>query len=83
MLHKSGYKDKHTAHGFRSLASSVLHEQGNFKIDAIEAQLAHKIQGVRGIYMRANFKLERLELLNWYSNWLENKHNEIPIKARQ
>lgn len=70
LLHKSGYKDKHTAHGFRSLASSVLHEQGNFKIDAIEAQLAHKVQGVRGVYMRASFKAERRELMHWYSEWL-------------
>nr|WP_193786942.1 tyrosine-type recombinase/integrase [Legionella feeleii] len=70
LLHNAGYKNRHTAHGFRSLASSVLHEQGNFKSDAIEAQLAHKIQGVRGIYLRADFKTERRELMNWYSSWL-------------
>lgn len=70
LLHKTGYKKTHTLHGFRSLASSVLHEQGHFRSDAIEAQLAHKVQGVRGVYLRADFKKERKELMNWYSNWL-------------
>lgn len=72
LLHNSGYKDRHTLHGFRSLASSVLHEQSNFKTDAIEAQLAHKVQGVRGVYLRADFKKERRALMCWYSNWLSN-----------
>lgn len=49
LLHSSGYKNRHTLHGFRALASTVLHEQSNFRTDAIEAQLAHKIQGVRGV----------------------------------
>lgn len=61
LLYNAGYKNRHTAHGFRSLASSVLHEQGNFRADAIEAQLAHKVQGVRGKYLstskKANFFL--------------------------
>jgi len=70
LLHNAGYKNRHTAHGFRSLASSVLHEQSNFRTDAIEAQLAHKIQGVRGVYMRSEFKQERRELMLWYSHWL-------------
>lgn len=72
LLHSSGYKDRHTLHGFRALASTVLHEQGHFRSDAIEAQLAHKVQGVRGVYLRADFKQERRELMNWYSNWLAN-----------
>ncbi len=70
LLHNAGFKNKHTAHGFRSLASSVLHAESHFRADAIEAQLAHKIQGVRGIYMRADFKTERRALMDWYSNWL-------------
>lgn len=70
LLHLLGYKNRHTLHGFRSLASSVLHEQGHFRSDAIEAQLAHKVQGVRGVYLRADFKQERRQLVEWYSNWL-------------
>lgn len=70
LLHNAGFKNRHTAHGFRSLASSVLHEQGHFRSEAIEAQLAHRVQGVKGIYLRAEFKQERRQLMEWYSNWL-------------
>lgn len=78
LLHNAGFKNRHTAHGFRSLASSVLHEQGNFRSDAIEAQLAHKVQGVRGVYLRADFKQERRELMEWYSLWLHaDQTNEL------
>ncbi len=70
LLHNTGYKNRHTLHGFRALASTVLHEQTHFRTDAIEAQLAHKVQGVRGVYLRADFKRERRELMDWYSKWL-------------
>lgn len=81
LLHTSGYKDRHTLHGFRTLASTVLHEQGNFRSDAIEAQLAHKVQGVRGVYLRAEFKDERKALMNWYSNWLVSNPNQLIINT--
>lgn len=73
LLHNSGYKNIHTLHGFRALASTVLHEQSHFRSDAIEAQLAHKVQGVRGVYLRADFKDERRRLMNWYSDWLQEQ----------
>jgi integrase len=47
-----GYKGKQTVHGFRHLASTQLNEQG-YDADAIKLQLAHKIQGVRGVYNKA------------------------------
>ncbi|NOZ97317.1 MAG: integrase arm-type DNA-binding domain-containing protein, partial [Gammaproteobacteria bacterium] len=37
-----GYNGKMTAHGFRGLASTTLHEQ-SYMHDAIEIQLAHKV----------------------------------------
>ena len=47
---------EHTAHGFRSSASSILNESGLFKPDAIEAQLAHVDSSkVRRIYNRATY----------------------------
>ncbi|HAT8858965.1 TPA: DUF4102 domain-containing protein [Legionella pneumophila] len=80
IIHVTGYKNRHTLHGFRALASTVLHEQSHFRSDAIEAQLAHKVQGVRGVYLRADFRRERRELMNWYSSWLLNKHERILLK---
>lgn len=73
LLHNTGYKERHTLHGFRALASTVLHEHSPFRSDAIEAQLAHKVQGVRGVYLRADFKQERRQLMDWYSSWLQTK----------
>ncbi len=73
LLHVAGYKGRHTLHGFRALASTVLHSESHFRSDAIEAQLAHKIQGVRGVYMRADFKRERHELMEWYGKWIASR----------
>lgn len=40
-LRRMGYtKDEMTGHGFRSMASTLLNEQG-WRPDAIERQLAH------------------------------------------
>lgn len=86
LLHHAGFKNKHTAHGFRSLASSVLHEKGHFRSEAIEAQLAHSVQGVKGKYLRAEFREERRELMDWYSNWLiknDTNQNSILIQAQE
>lgn len=83
LLDRAGYKGL-PLHGFRALASSVLHEQSTFRTDAIEAQLAHKIQGVRGVYLRADFKHERRELMEWYSGWLQiNESSEIKTSYNQ
>ncbi|RUQ81802.1 tyrosine-type recombinase/integrase [Legionella septentrionalis] len=81
LLHNAGYKNRHTAHGFRALASSVLHEQADFRTDAIEAQLAHKVQGVRGMYLRADFKQERRQLMEWYSNWINQPKVAMKISC--
>ncbi len=83
LLHNAGYKNRHTAHGFRSLASSVLHEESHFRADAIEAQLAHRVQGVRGVYLRADFKKERRELMEWYTDWLLDKECSKKINSQE
>lgn len=45
-LRRLGFKqDEMTAHGFRSVASSVLNESGLWNPDAIERQLAHVVSG--------------------------------------
>lgn len=80
LLHHAGFKNRHTAHGFRSLASSVLHEKGHFRSEAIEAQLAHSVQGVKGRYLRAEFREERRELMDWYSNWLVSNGDSLNLK---
>jgi integrase len=66
--------EEHTAHGFRSSASSILNESGEFKPDAIEAQLAH-LDGskVRRVYNRATYWEERVRLMQWWADMLEEE----------
>ncbi len=73
-LYRLGYRGRHTVHGFRALASSVLNEHSPFKEDVIERQLAHKEKDkVRAAYNRAEFLPQRIELMTWWSNWLNQQ----------
>jgi integrase len=72
-LRRLGYgKEEMTGHGFRSSASSLLNESGLWNPDAIEAQLAH-VEGnaVRRAYARAEFWPERLRMMAWWADKLE------------
>jgi integrase len=73
-LYRLGYRGEMTTHGFRSLASTVLNESGLFKDDAIERQLAHdETNKVRKAYNRAEYLEERVEMMQWYSDWLDQQ----------
>lgn len=75
-LYRLGYKGRMTGHGFRSLASTVLNELSPFSRDVIERQLAHKETDlVRAAYNRAEYLPQRIELMNWWSDWLLNQKN--------
>ena len=76
IIERMGYKGRVTPHGFRSLASSVLNEQG-FNPDAIERQLAHiENNKIRAAYNRADYLNERKELMQWYSDFLRERYNQ-------
>ena len=63
---------EHTAHGFRSTASTILNESGEFSDDAIEAQLAHlDTRAVRRIYNRAQYWEERVLMMQWWADMLD------------
>ncbi|MEX3926194.1 tyrosine-type recombinase/integrase [Paraburkholderia sp. BR10936] len=86
-LRVMGYPgDVMVSHGFRSTASTRLHEEG-FEIDVIEAQLAHSRPGVRGVYNRAIYLKERVEMMKWWSAYLgslcELARKEAPSAADQ
>lgn len=65
-------KDEVTAHGFRATASTLLNESGKWNPDAIERQLAH-VEGndVRCAYARGEHWDERVEMMEWWSEYLE------------
>ena len=69
LLHKLGYKRRQSLHGFRHIFSTAAHEN-KFAYDIIEKQLAHKIQGVRGIYNKAEYFEERVKMMIWYDDYI-------------
>jgi integrase len=72
-LRRIGYtKDEMTSHGFRSMASTILNEQG-WNRDVIERQLAHGEQdGVRGAYNYAEYLPERRKMIQAWADYLDN-----------
>ena len=64
--------DQMTAHGFRSTASSLLNETGKWSYDAIERALSHADGNqVRAAYHRGAHWPERVEMAQWWSDYLE------------
>ena len=79
-----GYKGKMTGHGFRSVASTILHENGHEHAH-IEIQLAHLDKDkVSGAYNHAEYIPQRAELLQDWANHLDKikkRVEDIEIKA--
>ena len=70
-LKRMGFHKKLVAHGMRSLASTILNEEG-FDADVIEAALAHIGNNeVRNAYNRANYLERRRSVMEWWSNHIE------------
>ena len=72
-LRRLGYgSGSMTAHGFRSIASTTLNENG-WSSDAIERQLSH-VEGnkVRAAYCHAEFLDERRKMMQWYADHLDS-----------
>lgn len=72
-LRRLGYSGKEmTAHGFRSMASTLLNESGKWSADAIERALAHKDgNATRGAYHRGQHWDERVQMAQWWSDYLD------------
>lgn len=74
-LKRLGFKDIMTSHGFRHTASTILHENihnHGIPSDVIEMQLAHvEKNNVKGVYNKALYMKERIELMQWWSNYLD------------
>jgi integrase len=61
-LYRLGYKGRMTGHGFRGLASTILHEN-DFADEHIEVQLAHlKRNKVAAAYNRARYLSQRASI---------------------
>lgn len=63
--------DELTTHGFRHMASTLLHEQG-WLSDAVERQLAHvESNKVKGTYNKALHLDVRIEMMQYWADYLD------------
>jgi integrase len=70
-LARMGFKGKMTGHGFRGLASTILHEQG-YAHDHIELQLAHAPRNaVSAAYNHALYLEPRATMMQDWADFLE------------
>lgn len=73
VIHNMGYKGLLVGHGFRSMASTILNENGGFRADVIERQLAHMPRDkVRAAYNRAEYLPERRQMMDWWGDFIDN-----------
>ena len=71
-LRRMGYeKDEMTGHGFRSMASTILHEQG-WQHEVVERQLAHADRNkVSAAYNYAEYLPKRKEMMQAWADYLD------------
>lgn len=81
-LRRLGYtKDQMTGHGFRSMASTQLNEQGWHR-DAIERQLAHaERDDVRAAYNFAEHLPERRKMMQAWADYLDGLRAGAKVTA--
>ncbi len=79
-LRRLGYsKEEMSGHGFRSMASTLLNEQG-WNRDAIERQLAHSERdGVRAAYNYAEYLPERRKMMQAWADYLDGLANGADV----
>lgn len=79
-LYRMGYHSRATGHGFRSTASTVLHEHG-FQSDVIERQLAHTERNqVKAAYNHAQYLSERRKMMQWWGDFLDQMAAKRPSR---
>jgi len=75
-IKRNGYANEMVTHGFRTLFSTHANESKLFRAEVIDYQIAHvnkttKVDKTSKIYNRAEYWLERVELMAWYANEVE------------
>jgi integrase len=78
-LERMGYKGRMTGHGFRGLASTVLHEQG-YAHEHIELQLAHSPRNsVSAAYNHALYLRPRTKMMQDWADFLERSQRGAKV----
>lgn len=83
-LYRMGYKGRMTGHGFRSVASTILHEIG-YQHAHIEVQLSHlERDKVSGAYNHAEYISQREKMMQEWADYLDDiKVSEIAINIKE
>ena len=87
-LERMGYLGKFSGHGFRSTASTLLHELG-WRSEVIERQLAHAERDkVKAAYNHAEYMPERREMMQAWADWIDElakkaAENDLQPKGRK
>ncbi|TXI38937.1 MAG: DUF4102 domain-containing protein [Nitrosomonas sp.] len=78
-LYRLGYHGRMTGHGFRGMASTILHEQ-QFNHDHIELQLAHtQRDAVSAAYNHALYLEPRAKMMQDWANYLDTAKATAPV----
>jgi len=70
--------DQFTIHDMRRTASTLLHEAG-YPSDVVEKVLNHTINGVRGVYNRAEYGAQRKEMLQFWADYVADLATEQTV----
>ncbi|EDR1382234.1 integrase arm-type DNA-binding domain-containing protein [Salmonella enterica] len=72
---RMGFGGELVAHGMRSIARTAAEESSKFRTEVLEATLAHsKKDEIIAAYNRAEYLTERVELMQWWSNFIQEKN---------
>lgn len=79
-LYRMGYRGRMTGHGFRGVASTILHEQG-WPHEHIELQLAHQERDeISAAYNHALYLEPRVKMMQAWADHLEEVCRQAPRK---
>jgi integrase len=82
-MYRMGFHGRATVHGFRAVASTLLHEMG-FHSDWIERQLAHDDRNkVRAAYNHAQYLPERRRMMQQWADYLDDLADDQKIVTRK
>lgn len=71
-LSRMGFTGKHTGHGFRASARTILDEVLGYPVNVIEMALAHAVRDANGrAYNRTTFLEQRKEMMQAWADYLD------------
>jgi integrase len=74
--------DPLTIHDLRRTGATLLTENG-FNKDVIEKALSHEAEGIRAVYIIAEFAEQRKKMLQWWADYVDGIVNESKVIVGQ